>query len=105
MENEGYLILISSVVIGLASIAMPFTRRNKRFGVRTKWSMFNDRTWFYSNLLGAILLVCSSVITTLAFFLCPKMLKVVFLTSACVAGLLSVLFSYLVFLCENRRKS
>ena len=105
MENERYLILITSVVIGLASIAMPFIRRNRRFGVRTKWSVFNDRTWFYSNLLGAILMICASTITTSSFFFYPKILKIAFLTSACVAGMLSVLFSYLVFLCEIRKKS
>ena len=104
MGTEAYLILITSIVVGLVSAAMPFTRRNKKFGVRTKWSMFNDRTWYYSNLFGAVFLICASAITIFSFFYCPKMLKIAFIRSICVSGLLSVLSSYIVFLFETRKK-
>lgn len=104
METEVYLILIVSIVVALVALPMPFTRINKKFGVRTKWSMLNNKTWFYSNLLGAVFLVSSTLATIFAFYYYPSILKVVFISSICVAGVLSVLFSYLIYVLETDKR-
>ena len=103
MKAEVYLILIVSVVVALVALAMPFTHINKKFGVRTKWSMLNNKTWFYSNLLGAVFLVCATLATIFTFFYYPSILKAVFISSICIAGVLSVLFSYLIYVLETRK--
>lgn len=105
MSTESNLILIVSAVIAIVALVMPFTHINKKFGVRTKWSMHNDKTWFYSNLLGAIFLLLSSAATVFSFYFYPDILKVVFISSICVAGALSVLFSYFIYNCEIKKNN
>ena len=104
MKIEPYLILTVSVIIAILSLIMPFTKINKKFGVRTKWSMYNTKTWYYSNLLGAVFFLCSSGVTFLSFYCYPNILKVVFISSICVAGILSVLFSYFIYNYEIHKK-
>ena len=86
MGIESYLILSVSIIIAIISIIMPFTHINRKFGVRTKWSIYNNQTWYYSNIIGSIIL------------------KVAFISSIIAAGVLSVLFSYFVYIYVIHKK-
>ncbi len=104
MEIENRLILVVSIIIAIASIIMPFTHINKKFGVRTKWSMYNKNTWFYSNLIGSIFMLIASGITIFSFFFFPSVLKVIFISSIIIAAILSALFSYFAYMFEVHKK-
>lgn len=49
---------------------MPKTRRNGMVGVRTVWSMENDRTWAASNRFGGKVLMGAGAVIACAGFLC-----------------------------------
>lgn len=103
MKIEAYLIFLVSVIIAIASIIMPFTHINKKFGVRTKWSMHNKNTWYYSNLMGAIFMLTASGITIFSFFYFPNILKLIFIFSIVIAAILSVILSYCIYIYEIRK--
>ena len=104
MGIESYLILSVSSIIAIISIIMPFTHINRKFGVRTKWSIYNNQTWYYSNIIGSILMLISSGITIFSFCFYPSILKVAFISSIIAAGVLSVLLSYFVYIYVIHKK-
>lgn len=55
--------MIINVILGIFIIIMgnylPKSKNNGLIGIRTSWSMTNDKTWSYSNHYGGIILVIS----------------------------------------------
>lgn len=61
--------VITNVCMGLLFIVLgnmlPKAKKNAVVGVRTVWSMHNDKTWAKSNRMGGILLIISGLLTIL----------------------------------------
>lgn len=93
---------IISFVLGLFFIAignfLPRSKRNSMLGVRTSWSMANDRSWYLSNKYGGIIFVVSGIciITESLLFKGPTAIFVM-LGIIILAAILAVSVSYLVY--------
>ena len=63
------LSIITNVCMGLLFIVLgnmlPKAKKNAVVGVRTVWSMHNDKTWAKSNRMGGILLIICGLLTIL----------------------------------------
>lgn len=60
----------TGILLMLAGNLMPKARRNSLFGLRTKWSMANDRVWQKSQRFGGFsAVICGLILTILAVVL------------------------------------
>lgn len=55
------LLLLAASLIPIGN-AMPKAQRNGLFGLRTKWSMANDRCWQQSQRIGGYIMVCTGIL-------------------------------------------
>ncbi len=96
------VISVEFAVIGLALVIMgnimPKAKRNGLFGLRTSWSMANDRTWLASNRVGGMLLCIAGVVIVLLAFLLKEM-AVIFasLGVIVVAAVIATVYSYVAY--------
>ena len=65
------LILISASFVLLGN-SMPKAQRNSLYGLRTKWSMANDRCWQKSQRFGGYVMVISGIVSVLLCALLPS---------------------------------
>ena len=63
LSTKAFMILIFALFIPLGN-SMPKAQRNSAYGLRTKWSMANDRCWQQSQRFGGYTMVISGI----AFF-------------------------------------
>lgn len=96
------VISVEFAVIGIALVIMgnimPKAKRNGLFGLRTSWSMANDRTWLASNRVGGVLMCVGGVaIIVLAFLL--KDMAVIFASLAVVlvVTVIATVYSYVAY--------
>ena len=71
LSTKAFMILIFASFIPLGN-NMPKAQRNSIYGLRTKWSMANDRCWQKSQRFGGYALVISGIIGTLLCALLPS---------------------------------
>ncbi len=96
----GYPIGISRVLpaaMGALLVVMgnvlPRARPNWWFGIRTPWTMSNDRVWERTHRVGGYLFVGSGVLIMLAVFLPPAVATFITIGGVTAAALGSVLYS------------
>lgn len=92
LSMKAFMILIFALFIPLGN-RMPKSQRNSIYGLRTKWSMANDRCWQQSQRFGGYALVISGVIGILLCALLPSnwggyimLLILVIVIVACIIG-------------------
>ena len=92
LSTKAFMILIFSSFIPLGN-SMPKAQRNSIYGLRTKWSMANDRCWQKSQRFGGYVLVISGIIGTLLCALLPShwggyimLLVIAIATVTCIVG-------------------
>ncbi len=96
------VISIEFAAMGLALVIMgnimPKAKRNGLFGLRTSWSMANDRTWLASNRVGGMLLCVAGVVIVLLAFLLEEM-AVIFASLAVVLAVtvIATVYSYVAY--------
>ena len=64
-------IFFLGLLLVLFGLLMPKTKRNGAFGLRTHWSMKNDRAWKKSNRLGGIVMVICGLLVVLLSAVLP----------------------------------
>lgn len=64
----------------IAGNLLPKARRNAIFGIRMKWTFYNDTTWNKSHRFGGILFVAYGILQLLGSILLPDMLPLYLLT-------------------------
>lgn len=92
LSTKAFMILIFASFIPLGN-SMPKAQRNSIYGLRTKWSMANDRCWQKSQRFGGYALVISGIIGTLLCALLPShwggyimLLIITIATVTCIVG-------------------
>ncbi len=89
-------------VLGLVLIVMgnvmPKAKRNAVFGLRTSWSMHNDRTWLASNRFGGAAFVVGGLVVTVLSLLFRGMIVVYLMLGILgIVTIASVLYSYFAY--------
>ena len=92
LSTKALMILVFASFIPLGN-SMPKAQRNSTYGLRTKWSMANDRCWQKSQRFGGYALVISGIIGTLLCALLPShwggyimLLVIAIATVTCIVG-------------------
>ena len=92
LSTKALMILVFASFIPLGN-NMPKAQRNSIYGLRTKWSMANDRCWQKSQRFGGYALVISGIIGTLLSALLPShwggyimLLIIAIATVTCIVG-------------------
>ena len=92
LSTKAFMILIFALFIPLGN-SMPKAQRNSAYGLRTKWSMANDRCWQQSQRFGgytmvisgiAGVLLCALLPTNWGIYILPLVLLVTLVT--CIIG-------------------
>jgi len=78
---------IGALLVVLGNL-MPKMRRNALFGLRTKWSMANDRVWQKSQRFGGIATVIAGFCLILLSLLIPGIWNILVLTAVIVVWLI-----------------
>ncbi len=77
---------------------MPKCKRNSLAGLRTKWSMANDTTWFHSQRYGGIALMISGIVIVVANLFTTGMGSIVASLAVLVIDMIvSTIISYQVY--------
>lgn len=83
--------------------ALPRARPNWMFGIRTPWTLSNDRVWERTHRVGGYLMVAAGMVVLLSALIFPGVESVWWLVGAVVmASLGSVIYSYLAWRQETR---
>jgi uncharacterized membrane protein len=94
--------LVGVLLIVLGS-ALPRARPNWWFGIRTPWTLSNDRVWMQTHRIGGHLMLAAGAITLIAALLpTPWMLGAAF-AAVLVAGFGSLVYSYFAWKKEASR--
>lgn len=87
-------LLLGGLFVVLGS-AVPHARPNWWFGVRTPWTLSNDRVWARTQRVSGHLMIAAGIVAILSAFLLPDPVGVIVLFLAITAaGLGSVVYSY-----------
>lgn len=73
---------------------LPRARPNFTFGVRTPWTIEDDRVWARSNRIGGYLMVAAGIVTIAAAFLPGPWPVAIAVAATTIAALGAVIFSY-----------
>ncbi|MGM9521220.1 MAG: SdpI family protein [Oscillospiraceae bacterium] len=97
------LTTVSNIIVGGLLIILgnflPKARKNSLVGVRTVWSMKNDKTWAVSNRFGGIVFVAAGAVIILGSAFLTGTLSTVFLLAVVlIAAGLSVWYSYRAYM-------
>jgi uncharacterized membrane protein len=76
---------------------LPLARSNFIFGIRTPWTLSSEQVWTRSHRVGGYAAVAAGLIVIASAFLARPMGVVIALVSALIAGLIPVIYSYVVW--------
>ena len=99
------LILVGALFILLGGL-MTKSRRNSSFGIRTRWSLYNDNTWEKSNRFGAFAMMIAGLLVILAaiFMQNVTLIGLVILGAAFLMTIATVWYSRKVYLQETGKE-
>lgn len=94
--------LVVNIVMGIFMAVigniMPKARLNGTFGVRTPWSMANERTWTQSNRMGGKVMVVSGILIVIESIMCDGMTGTYLMLGIIVAStIILTVYSYRVY--------
>jgi uncharacterized membrane protein len=90
------------VLLVLIGNLLPLARSNFIFGIRTPWTLSSEQVWTRSHRVGGYSMVAAGVLTIVAAFVGGALGPSIALTSLIVAGLVPVIYSYLIWNRERR---
>lgn len=89
------LTLIMGIMFIVVENVMPKTKLNGGIGLRTMWSMENDKTWLASNRFGGKAMVISGIISVILGFAVKGVASTIIMTVLLlIATTVSVIYSY-----------
>ena len=92
------LTLIMGIMFIVVGNVMPKTKLNGGIGLRTMWSMENDKTWLASNRFGGKAMVISGIISVILGFAVRGIASTIIMTVLLlIATTVSVIYSYHVY--------
>ncbi len=91
----GVIIGIGTAVLGNI---MPKAKRNAVFGLRTSWSMENDKTWEASNRFGGMLMMAGGIMIVALSLICRGMAGLISLIIISLVTIASIVYSYYAYM-------
>jgi immunity protein, SdpI family len=91
------------VLVGIGALFMllgnllPLARSNFIFGIRTPWTLSSDTVWTRSHRVGGYAMVAAGLVTIVSAFLGRPLGIAVALLSLLTAGIVPVVYSYLLW--------
>lgn len=95
-------LMVGAMLIVLGNV-MPRARSNWLFGIRTPWTLSNERVWEKTHRLGGFLFVAAGIVMLLAAFLPPKIVMPIMIASVVTAAVVPLVYSYFVWKQETSR--
>jgi uncharacterized membrane protein len=103
-QSLGWQIDITTVVLictgGMFTLfgnLLPLARSNFIFGIRTPWTLSSDRVWTRAHRVGGYSMVAAGLLTMVSAFIARPGGVVVALASMILAGVIPVVYSYLLW--------
>lgn len=98
-ENlSSWIIAMLGAAMTVMGNYMPKTKRNAYFGLRTVWSVKNDKVWFESNrFAGVSFTVCGVIMLASAFLLEGMMVVYTSMIPLIIVTVSSVVYSYIAY--------
>jgi len=102
---------VNMATVGLASLGvllvlignlLPLARSNFIFGIRTPWTLSSEQVWTRSQRVGGYSMVVAGVLTIIGAFVGGALGPTIALTSLIVAGLVSVIYSFVIWNRDQR---
>jgi uncharacterized membrane protein len=99
------------VLVGLGALFMilgnllPLARSNFIFGIRTPWTLSSDSVWTRSHRVGGFAMVAAGLATVVSAFIAKPVGIVVALTSLIAAGIIPIVYSYVLWSREHGHPS
>jgi immunity protein, SdpI family len=84
---------------------LPRARSNFIFGIRTPWTLSSDTVWTRSHRVGGYAMVAAGLLTILSAFVARPLGLTIALVSLIIAGLIPVVYSYVLWSREHRPPS
>lgn len=97
--------LLSGALFIVLGNVMPRARPNWLFGIRTPWTLTNDRVWERTHRLGGLLFVIAGVILVLTGFVSPAFVMPMIITTVVIAAIIPIVYSYFIWKQETSRAS
>lgn len=88
--------LVGVMFVVLGNV-LPRARPNWWFGVRTPWTMSNDRVWTRTHRVAGYTFIAAGIMLLVAAFVSSVAIKGVVLAGGLVAGLVPIVYSYVAW--------
>lgn len=98
---------LAPVLVGMMFVVignvMPRARSNWLFGIRTPWTLTNDRVWARTHRLGGLLFVVAGILLAVAGVLIPTAFVPIITIGIVIAAVVPVIYSYFAWRQESSR--
>ena len=95
-------IMVGALFVVLGNV-LPRARPNWLFGIRTPWTLTNDRVWERTHRLGGMTFVAAGLLLIVSAFLAPAMMFGVLIVATVFASIIPVTYSYFAWKQESSR--
>ena len=95
-------VLVGALFVVIGNV-LPRARPNWWFGIRTPWTLSNDRVWARTQRVGGFALVASGVVAMASALLPQRLAVPVLVAAALAAAVFSVGYSYFAWRQESSR--
>ena len=95
-------ILVGAMFVVIGNV-MPRARPNWLFGIRTPWTLTNDRVWERTHRLGGLLFVLAGILLAASSLFLPKSMLPFLVGGVSLAAIVPVVFSYFAWRQEASR--
>ncbi len=98
---------ITAVIIGFMLVlfgnSMPKLTRNRSMGIKTPWTVRDDRVWYKTHRLGARLWVAGGIVIILSVLLPEKVFICILVAVLLAISVIPAVYSYVIYNKKNRR--
>lgn len=95
-------VAIGALMVVLGNV-LPRARPNWWFGIRTPWTLSNDRVWERTHRVGGYLMMLSGLVLILSALFAAPMVRIAGIGAVLVASLASYIYSYFAWKQETSR--
>ena len=99
------LLVCGGAMLVLFGNLLPLARSNFIFGIRTPWTLSSEHVWMRTHRVGGYAMVAAGVLTMASAFFARPAGAVVALVSLIVAGVVSVVYSYVLWSRDRPRST
>ena len=97
--------LMAGMMLVIIGNVMPRARPNWMFGIRTPWTLTNDRVWERTHRLGGLLFVLAGLLLVVSALFVPAATVVLIIGGVAIAAVVPIVYSYFAWRQETSRAS